>query len=439
MPSARERGARILRSVQLRTWALYVPVCVVSSTLAVASWDARRGAATDGASIGIWLLGILAAAGLAYRRRFPVAVVLGTSAVAIAVPLDPMAALIAFGSLTVRRLDRVTAALGGLVLAATTLATWRDSRGTTSASSFWQMLRASPSVEGTSREFEPLTVTTVLIISGVLIALTFGGAMLLRDRSLSQARRDSEAAQQVVVDTLSTQLARQAERERIAREVHDALGHRLSLLSLHAGALELAAADNPRAAESAALVRANAQQSMADLRHLLATLQSPDAPDVAAAVPSLRDVTALVDESAATGVTLVSTIHLESVDRLDAQTSRSAYRLTQELLTNARKHAPGIGVRVIVRATPAEGVVVEVANHVPEHGSATIRPGRGLTGARTRVEQLGGDWGCWIDESRVFRAAAHLPWVWSADAAPTAPGLRGAATQRSTGEEVSAQ
>lgn len=416
-PSAPGRDLRrLLQSVHLRTWALWFPLCFVSTTLAVATWDTRRGAHTDGATIGVWLLGLIAAGSLAYRRRFPVTVTLVASAAPLVLPLDPLAALVAFGSLTVRRLDRVTAALAGLVFTATTLATWRDSRGTTTASSFWQMLRASPSVAGTTQEFEPLTLTTVLVISGVLVALTFGAAMLIRDRAMSRARREAEVAQQVVVESLSTQLARQAERERIAREVHDALGHRLSLLSLHAGALELAAADNPRAAESAALVRANAQQSMADLRHLLATLQTPDAPDVAASVPTLRDVSTLVDESAATGVTLVSSIQLESVDRLDPHTSRSAYRLTQELLTNARKHAPGIGVRVIVRATPEDGVVVEVANHLREAAHTAFRPGRGLTGARTRVEQLGGDWRCWVDEARVFRAAVHLPWVWAGEA-----------------------
>ncbi len=201
----------------------------------------------------------------------------------------------------------------------------------------------------------------------------------------------------------------------IAQEVHDALGHRLSLLSLHAGALEVTSGDNPRVAESAALVRANAQQSMADLRSLLAMLRQPDSPDVAAAVPTLRDVPALIDETVATGVNLVSTAQLEGIGRLDETTSRSAFRITQELLTNARRHAPGIGVRVLVRATPESGVEIEVANHLPAHVALEFRPGSGLDGIRHRVLTLGGDFRCFVDDRRVFRVAARLPWVWAAD------------------------
>ncbi|MCE1180402.1 MAG: histidine kinase [Micrococcales bacterium] len=411
-----------LRSVQGRTWLLYFPICFVTSVLAISTWDVRGGATPNAPASGpallLWLLGLITAASLVCRRRFPEMVSIATSLVALLLPLDPVPALIAFGSATVRRLDQVTAALAALLFAATTASTWRDSRGTSTAASFWQMLRAEEGATG----LEPLALWVVLAISSALVAITFGVAMLIRDRAQASDRRESDAAQQVVVDSLSDEVARQAERERIAREVHDALGHRLSMLSLHAGALEMTAGDDQRLAQSAALVRANAQQSMADLRHLLATLQTPEAPDVATAVPTLRDVAALVDETLATGVTVVSTIQLESVERLDLQTSRSAYRLTQELLTNARKHAPGLGVRVLVRATPGTGVDIELANRVPAGGGATVRPGRGLTGAQTRVEQLAGEWRCWVDDDGVFRAAAHLPWVWSEAGAATDTG-----------------
>lgn len=385
----------------------------------MSAFDYRRGAMGPDGSVSdlaalIWLAAMAAAVSLAWRRRCPELIALGTSIVVLVLPVDPVVALIAFGSLLVRRLDRVTAGLGALLTAATFLSTWRDSRGTTIDASFWQFWRSNDS----SATFAPLSWWMVALITAALVGSVVGLALLIRSRrSLSQAQRAVER-QQVTVDHLSDEVGRQAERERIAQEVHDALGHRLSLLSLHAGALEVTSGDNPRVAESAALVRANAQQSMADLRSLLAMLRQPDSPDVAAAVPRLDDVPALIDETVSTGVNLVSTVQLEALARLDDTTSRSAFRITQELLTNARRHAPGIGVRVSIRAAPELGVEIVVGNHLPPHAPAELRPGSGLDGIRTRVTALGGDFRCFVDEQRVFRVAARLPWVWATEIGP---------------------
>jgi len=392
----------------------------MSSSLAVSVYEARRSGWLESdvmSDLGvlIWLVAIASAGTLGWRRRYPEVVVLVTSAVALALPVDPVAALIAFGSLMVRRLDRVTAALGGVVAVSTLASTWRDTRGWSMDTSFWQSMRTNDH----SVAFAPMPWWAVLLITTLLLGVTAGLALVIRARgSLSEAQLVVRE-QRVVVDHLSDEVARQADRERIAQEVHDALGHRLSLLSLHAGALEVTSGADPRVAESAALVRANAQQSMADLRSLLAMLRQPDAPDVVASVPTLRDVPALIDETVATGVNLVSTVQLEGLARLDDTTSRSAFRITQELLTNARRHAPGIGVRVLVRATPEGGVEIEVANHLPAHVPVEFHPGSGLGGMRNRVLHLGGDFRCWVDERRVFRVAARMPWVWAAEIGAT--------------------
>lgn len=421
---ARPVGAALWRarlvSPVWRTWLVYVPLCLMSSSLAMATFEARTsgresaGIMSDLAMV-IWLVAMASAIGLAWRRRFPEIVVLATSALTLALPIDPVAALIAFGSLMVRRLDRVTLALGGLLGVATFVTTWRDTRGWSMDTSFWQSLRTSDR----ALYMAPLSWWVVLLISALLLGITVGLALVIRARtSLAQAQH-VVVEQRAVVDHLSDEVARQADRERIAQEVHDALGHRLSLLSLHAGALEVTSGDNPRVAESAALVRANAYQSMADLRSLLAMLRQPDSPDVAAAVPTLADVPALIDETVATGVNLVSTVQLEGLGRLDDTTSRSAFRITQELLTNARRHAPGIGVRVLVRAAPESGVEIEVANHLPTEAALEFRPGSGLDGIRNRVLHLGGDFRCFVDDKRVFRVAARMPWVWAADVSAT--------------------
>lgn len=417
------RWREILRGATLRTWVLYVPVAFVSSTLAAATWDARQqgheaGDQVGGLAILLWFAGILLALSLAWRRRYPVPVAVITAVGALLLPLDPVAALIAFGSLAVRRLDRVVAAVAGLVVIATFASTWRDGRGTSTDSSFWQMLLGPPEA---SIATEPLSFWATLAIALALTATSFGIAMLVRDQQRTRATREEDQAHRQVVAGLNDELARQSERERLAQEVHDALGHRLSLLSLHAGALQLRAGEDPAMRESAGLVRWGAEQAMTDLRSLLTMLRQPGGPDVADSIPSLRDMALLIDETSRTGVTLVSTVQLESIDDLDDLTSRSAFRIAQELLTNARRHSAGMGVRILVRATPSGGVEIEAANHLLPSAVADVAAGGGLSGIATRVEQLGGQWRCWVDEQRVFRAAAHLPWVPRRPDSPSAP------------------
>lgn len=419
-PYGVERLLGILRRPQVRTWLLYLPICTISSSLAVSAWETQRGGydangVMSGAAVLLFLIAMTAAVGLAWRRRFPELVALATGVLTLVLPIDPVAALIAFGSLMVRRLDRMTVALGGLLTVATFVTTWRDSRGTSINASFWQFFRSNDA----AAQFAPLAWWVVALITVMLVGLVVGLALLIRSRSSLSEAQLVVREQRAVVDTLSDEVARQSDRERIAQEVHDALGHRLSLLSLHAGALEVTAGDNIRTAESAALVRANAQQSMADLRSLLAMLRQPDSPDAAAAVPTLREVPALIDETIATGVNLVSVVQVDGLARLDETTSRSAFRITQELLTNARRHAPGIGVRVQVRVAPESGVEVEVANHLPPEAAMEFRPGSGLGGIRHRVLTLGGEFRCFVDDRRVFRVAVRMPWVWAAEIEPT--------------------
>lgn len=411
-----QRWLAHLRRPVWRTWLVYFPLCSLTSILAIAAWEVRLNGGepvveSSGLTILVWLIALLAAAVLHWRRLWPSAVVVGTSVVSLLLPVDPVPALIALGSLLVRRLDRVGGALTGLVAVSTFATVWRDSRGTSIDTSFFQFIRSNDH----EARFAPLSWWVVLLITAALVGVTVGLAMLIRARTSLSRAQHVVAEQRAVVDHLSDEVSRRAERERLAQEVHDALGHRLSLLSLHAGALEVTAAGEGRLAESAALVRANAQQSMADLRSLLAMLRQPDAPDVAAAVPTLRDVPALIDETVATGVTIVSVVQLEGLARLDETTSRSTFRITQELLTNARRHAPGIGVRVEVRAAPDTGVQIEVANHIATDAAVEFRPGSGLDGIRHRVLALGGDFRCFVDSQRVFRVACRMPWVWAAE------------------------
>ncbi|HEX2705167.1 MAG TPA: histidine kinase [Candidatus Lustribacter sp.] len=403
----------------LRT-ALVVTACLLSSTLAVRTGQARHSIAAGlpvtesltGRSLLLWFVGLGVAVAMVWRHRWPVGLALGTAALTLVLPLDSLAALVATTIVVIRHRGREVWVVVAATSAATFASVWRDSRGTSSADSFWRLVLAEPGMGGAG---EPFGWWLPVVIAAAVVAGTVGIALLRRSRADFQLARDAEVAARDEASALSAQVARQAERERIAREVHDALGHRLSLLSLHAGALEVAAAgDDPRVRASAALVRQSAQQSMADLRSLLTVLRTPADSNIAEAVPDLRDVQALVDENLRVGIPTVSTVSFDSVADLDPATGRAAYRVLQELLTNARRHAPGIPVRALVTAAPQHGVDIEVANHVSQDAGTVVALGSGLTGVAERAGQLGGEARFWVDEGRVFRAAILLPWVWAA-------------------------
>src|SRR5699024_12789662 len=136
-----------------------------------------------------------------------------------------------------------------------------------------------------------------------------------------------------------------------------AMGPGWAWLSTHAGALEAQTRDSDeRLAGSASLVRESAARTSADLRSLLEVLRRPDDPELAEAVPGIESIPALVDETVSHGMHLVATVTTDGTSTLDPVIGQSAYRIVQELLTNARRHAPDAGVRLIVQARPDLGV-----------------------------------------------------------------------------------
>ncbi|WP_338749779.1 sensor histidine kinase [Janibacter alittae] len=396
------------------TWwrsVLWTFACISSTTLAVASGEVRServaGRPPDDLSSGwwllLWLLGIALIVLLWWRRRWPWQIAGVASVATLVTPLDPLVALVALMHVWIRCGWRTVAASTVLVTAATFAATWRDTRGVSSDGSFWWTWFSSEQGEtmGAFEWWVPVLITVVVVT-------LFAGVGGLR-RALSQSQA-SEEGHRAVAAELSDEVARQAERERIAREVHDVIGHRLSLLSIHAGALEAQTRDrDERLAGSAALVRESAAQTSADLRSLLEVLRRPDDPDLAEAVPGLDAVPALVDETVAHGMHLVATVMIDAVTTLDPAVGRTAYRVVQELLTNARRHAPGSGVRLVVQARPDLGVTIEAANHRLDPGP--LVKGNGLTGLDERVARAGGEVHVHVDDDGVLRTAVRLPWL----------------------------
>jgi signal transduction histidine kinase len=188
-------------------------------------------------------------------------------------------------------------------------------------------------------------------------------------------------------------LAREAiitERTRIAREMHDAVGHRVSLMVLQAGAIEMAAADRARVEQLACQVQVAGRQALDELRQAVGVLR--DGEDDGAPVtpqPGLDDLERLVKECRAAGMTVELTRPPAEAAPVDAVVSRAAYRIVQEALTNAGKHAPGAPVAVGVERTP-ERLVVRILNGAPGEPSRATGGGFGLVGLRERVRTLDG-------------------------------------------------
>ncbi|GAB3464051.1 hypothetical protein GCM10027570_51840 [Streptomonospora sediminis] len=181
-----------------------------------------------------------------------------------------------------------------------------------------------------------------------------------------------------------------AERTRIAREMHDVVAHRVSLMVLHAGGLEVSAPDE-RTSDSAALIRNTGRDALAELREILGVLRdAPEAGAPTAPQPELADLARLIGDWRAVGMPVDDSTG-GTPAALSAQTERSAYRIVQEALTNAAKHAPGAKVRVHLEHRP-DALEITVENDPPAAAPTNPPPGSGygLAGLRERVTLAGG-------------------------------------------------
>jgi signal transduction histidine kinase len=199
-------------------------------------------------------------------------------------------------------------------------------------------------------------------------------------QSSHERARQLEAEQRAHVEQ-----AREAERRRIASEMHDVLAHRLSLLSVHAGALEFHPDAPPEEiAEAAGVIRSTAHEALRDLREVIGVLREGDG-GVDPPQPTLDAIPALIEESRAAGMRVKARIEAADADALHG---RTAYRVVQEGLTNARKHAPAAAVEVTVAGE--EPLVVEVVSRRAAGGATMPGAGTGLIGLAERVELVGG-------------------------------------------------
>lgn len=253
----------------------------------------------------------------------------------------------------------------------------------------------------------------VIAVGPAQVSLLFLGFAVLpvaigyfrRTRSQLVDTRQQVVAAQATTGDLSTELFRQQEREMIAREMHDGLGHRLSLVSLQAGALEVSAPPSSELAESARAVRENAQLAMDEVRSLMGVLREPA---TRLSLASLADLEGFFDEMTEAGLPVVASSFLTSADQASPHLAHAVYRIVQELVTNSRKHALGQTLRLRVAGDPQQGIWITGWN--PDPMLPPSGPGNGLRGIHERAQALGG-WAHVAREQGRFTVTVHLPWI----------------------------
>ncbi|NYI97474.1 signal transduction histidine kinase [Streptomonospora nanhaiensis] len=362
---------------------------------------------------------VLACAALWLRRRWPVGLALGLIPLSSYATLADGAQFVALFTVAVHRPAKVAAPVGTAVVVAQAL-----------YFGLYLLLAGNPDAPDDD-------MLWIVGFTAITVLAVLGWGMMVRHRRQLVVSLRERAVRAEAEAQLRAEQAQMRAREQIAREMHDVLGHRLSLLSVQAGALEYRPDAPPEeVARAAAVIRGSAHQALQDLREVIGVLRAPvgELPQ-----PTLADVRSLVAESveAGTPVTLEEAVAGRAPDTV----GRTAYRIVQEGLTNARRHAPGAAVRVVLRGAAGDGLEVEVRNGAaPAHGpgrpgSSAPSPdpvaapaptagggvgagagvgapggGQGLIGLAERVSLAGGRLTHGPDGEGGFRLAAWLPW-----------------------------
>jgi signal transduction histidine kinase len=379
-------GRRPRRTV--RDWAVDTTLFLCAVLFGLIAADSTAQLTSDTVAFADQVAGAAACCALWLRRRWPIGLAVALSLVGVIAPLTGGAFLVSLFSVAVRRPFREVAWIGALAAACTTVQVF---------------VRPDPATGA------PLGIA----IGVILVLLMTAWGMLVRSRrQLVEALRERARRAEAEAELRAEQAQRLA-REAIAREMHDVLAHRLTLLSVHAGALEFRPDAPPeQVARAAGVIRDSAHEALQDLRQIIGVLRAPgEGADGDRPQPTLATLDALVAESRDAGTKVVLDSTIDDPDAVPAATGRTVYRIVQEGLTNARKHAPGTEVTLTVRGRPGDGLTVEVRNPAPT-GPVPPVPGsgQGLIGLTERATLAGGrlDHGPAPDGG--FALHAWLPW-----------------------------
>ncbi|MFI1679212.1 sensor histidine kinase [Streptomyces sp. NPDC020607] len=375
--------------------------------------------------------GVLAGAALLIRRRWPIAVVLISIAITPA-QMGVLLTVVGLYTLAASELPRrIIGALAGMSMAGTlVVALVRANQ---------DMTEGSPSIGSEFIPFFAVTAAIGVTAPPVLLGLYVGARRRLVEGM--RERADSlERELQLLAERAEerAEWARNEERTRIAREMHDVVAHRVSLMVVHAAALQAVARKDPeKAVKNAALVGDMGRQALTELREMLGVLRTGDGtkaraekpvePPLAAVAfaaaaaasravdedgPCLAELEELVGQSRTAGMAVALSVEGEARD-CSAEVEQTAYRVVQEALTNVHKHAAGAKTHVRLAYRSAE-IAMQVENEPPPEADASSDArlpsgGNGLVGMRERVMGLGGVFVSGPTDGGGFRVSAVLP------------------------------
>ncbi|GGX92149.1 histidine kinase [Streptomyces fructofermentans] len=382
------------------------------------------------------VFGAVAGSVLLIRRRWPIAVVLVSIAITPA-QMGFLMGLVGLYTLAASELPRrIIGALAGMSMLGMLIVTYvRAHQG---------MVRGDVPMGDWFVPFLSITTSLGMTAPPVLLGLYVGARRRLME-SLRERADSLERELQLLAERAEerAEWARNEERTRIAREMHDVVAHRVSLMVVHAAALQAVARKDPeKAVKNASLVGDMGRQALTELREMLGVLRTGEGAGVPAARleavplaavgaaaaaaasravddeagegPCLADLGELVGQSAAAGMAV--DLSVEGTQRgYAAAVEQTAYRVVQEALTNVHKHAAGAKTWVRLAHRGAE-IAMQVENGPPPEVSAAsdVRlpsGGNGLLGMKERVVGLGGVFVSGPTDAGGFRVSAVIPAV----------------------------
>ncbi|MEV0091232.1 histidine kinase [Streptomyces sp. NPDC050738] len=371
-----------------RDWIVDISAFLIAAGIGILVLDTLSEANnSDLVTLADQVAGALGCCALWLRRRWPVGIAVGLVALNVIAPLVAGASLVALFGVAVHRSFKPVALIGIASVIGGGVGTW---------------LRPDPTSGWLS----------ATLIGALLTLLVIGWGMAVRSRRQLLVVLQERARRAEAEADLRAEQAQRLAREAIAREMHDVLAHRLTLLSVHAGALEFRP-DAPPAevARAAGVIRDSAHEALQDLREIIGVLRAPGEGDEHRPQPTLATLEALVAESRQAGMKVALELRVADPETVPAATGRTAYRIAQEGLTNARKHAPGTEVTVTVEGSRGNGLTVEVHNPAPVGDFEKVPgSGQGLIGLTERATLAGGRLDHGTTGEGGFLVGAWLPW-----------------------------
>ncbi|MFE7460091.1 sensor histidine kinase [Streptomyces sp. NPDC057554] len=384
-------GDRARRRRTVRDWVVDITAFLCAAfigMIAVSVIDADESTA-DVVVFVDSVAGAVACCALWFRRRWPVGLAVALTAVAVVEPVAVGALLVALFSLAVHRPLKPTLIVGAAALVTVPIQ---------------PLVRPDPQTGYVASVLFGVLLVLLVLSWGLGVRSRRQLVLSLRERA---RRAETEAG-------LRAEQAQRLAREAIAREMHDVLAHRLTLLSVHAGALEFRP-DAPTAeiARAAGVIRDSAHEALQDLREIIGVLRGPgETGEGERPQPTLTTLDALIEESRQAGMKVTLDQRVAAPADAPAATGRTLYRIAQEGLTNARKHAPGTEVTVTVTGGPGDGLTIEVANPAPTEPFERVPgSGQGLIGLTERATLAGGSLEHGPTPDGGFVVRARLPWA----------------------------